>query len=248
MVFSSIANIAKVFFALVSFIGIFYVTMELTYFLSFPKKLLKVEGNPWLITSRALLQDMFLLTIFIFQHSFMASTKFKEVLYKIHLGDITRSIYVAATAGVFWIMLKHWKTTVHFALWEVNLNYKPIFYLYFGIHVTAWIIIYVANICTDVTELLGLKQVYYSFLNLPDPNLRKSYRLRQLTSHMRHPSLIGFLLVFWIFPFMTLDRILLASILTCYMYIAWNTDGEDYHYQKCMYQRKYFELKRMRNY
>lgn len=59
--------------------------------------------------------------------------------------------------------MKYWQTTEHAVLWDLDLSYRPLLFLYIGIHTTAWTIIYVANVCTDVTELLGLKQVIFHF-------------------------------------------------------------------------------------
>lgn len=245
--FARVLKLLKILFSACSFIIVFYIILELTYFLSFPKAEPKKEtGDPWLQSSRALLRDMALLTLFIIQHSAMASEKFKNLITNLRLQDLSRSIYVTATASVLWVVIKFWQTT-SLAFWHLNFTYGPILWLFFGVHCTAWIIIYVATICTDVTELLGLKQIYYSLANLPDPNHRKSYQLKKLCRHMRHPSFVGFFLIFWFFPFMTLDRMLLATILTSYMYIAWNTDGEDYNYQKYMYERKYHELERLKS-
>ncbi|XP_030756402.1 nurim homolog [Sitophilus oryzae] len=238
----------KLLFAAFSFICLFYSVMEFTYFISFPKEETgKTHEEIWFEGSWVLLKDMALLVLFIVQHSAMASERFKSCLSKFKLDDMSRCIYTTATAASLLFIMKSWLTST-IVLWHLNLSYKPLSWIYFGVHSVAWIIIYVANICTDVTELLGLKQIYYSIINLPEPNQRKSHRLRKLTSHMRHPSFLGFLMVFWFYPTMTLDRLLLGTILTLYMYIAWNTDGEDYNYQKYMYQRKYHELERLHTY
>lgn len=42
--------------------------------------------------------------------------------------------------------------------------------------------------------------------------------------------------------FSSIDRLLLATVFSLYMYIAWNTDENDYTYQKMQYERKYHEL------
>lgn len=55
-------------------------------------------------------------------------------------------------------MIRHW-TTTPFILWEINFSYRPIFWVHALIHFVAWLTVYVGNICTDVTELLGIKQV-----------------------------------------------------------------------------------------
>ncbi|XP_060520280.1 nurim homolog [Cylas formicarius] len=238
-------DVFKLTISLAGLISTFYAVIELTYFLSVPRTVKLSAKDPWLESSWALLVDMCLLTLFIIQHSTMASESFKHFLYSYKIRETQRSLYVISTAAFIWILIKYWQVAPILALWQLDFSYKPALWLYIGIHFMAWIIIYVANICTDVTELLGIKQVYYSLVNLPDPNRRKSYQLRKLTTHMRHPSFLGFLLIFWFFPVMTLDRLLLAAILTSYMYIAWNTDGEDYEYQKSMYQRKYHELQRL---
>ncbi|CAG9833712.1 unnamed protein product [Diabrotica balteata] len=220
----------------------FYMVTELMYFLSFPKKIDQYVKESELMTSWALLLNMGLLSLFILQHSLLASSKVKEAFQANGFQVIYRSVYVVATSGILLYVLRHWKTTPHAIMWAFNLNYKPIFWIYASIHTVAWIIIYVGNICCDVTELLGIKQVYYSIMNLPDPNLRKSKQWQRLNSHMRHPSFLAFVLIFWLCPVMSLDRLLLAVILTTYMYVAWTPDGSDYYYQKYQFERKHFRL------
>ncbi|CAH1998639.1 unnamed protein product [Acanthoscelides obtectus] len=228
----------------------FYMVIELTYFLSVPdyEKLERKSRDPWLKTSWALLTNTALVSLFILQHSLLASLKIKDAFEVYGMKMIYRSLYVITTAGILLFLMRHWQTTPDTILWQLNLHYKPLWWVYAGIHFLSWVIIYIGNICTDVTELLGIKQVYYSVFNLPDPNLRKSAQLKRLTSHMRHPSFLAFLLIFWLYPVMSLDRLLLANILTMYMYIAWNTDERDYNYHKYQYERKHFELESLHGY
>ncbi|XP_017875090.1 nurim homolog isoform X3 [Ceratina calcarata] len=94
----------------------------------------------------------------------------------------------------------------------------------------------------DLSELAGLKQVYYKFSSRPCPIVMKSRGLLRYYMHMRHPSLTGFLIIFWIHPYMTLDRLLLASILTIYMGLMWTIDKEDYDYHAHLVKLKQNEL------
>ncbi|ENN78350.1 nurim homolog [Dendroctonus ponderosae] len=244
--FRRLFDLIKLLFALFSFVSVFYIILEFAYFISYSKPVVRGKDDPWINLFGALFTDMLLLSLFVLQHSAMASRTFRRAVHTLGLYDITRSIYITATAAVLWTVIKYWQPTSHHILWNINPSNKQLRYAFTGIHVIAWIIIYVANICTDVPELLGLKQVYYKLMNLPEPIMMKSYRLQKLTAHMRHPSFLGFLLVFWLSPVMTIDRVLLATILTLYMYMAWNTDVQDYNYQKYMYQKKYHELKRLK--
>lgn len=51
----------------------------------------------------ALFTDMLLLSLFVLQHSAMASGVFKRAVHKMGLSDITRSIYIVGTAAVLWV-------------------------------------------------------------------------------------------------------------------------------------------------
>ncbi|KAG5900475.1 hypothetical protein JTB14_010887 [Gonioctena quinquepunctata] len=236
--------ITKVILCVFGLISTFYMVTELTWFLSIPDYSSKTvySEDPWLKISSSLSHNMALLTLFIVQHSLLTSRKIKDAFEVYHLQVIFRSLYVITTSGALLYLIKHWNNTPEVVFWQFNLNYRPFWWLYTGVHGMAWIIIYVGNICCDVTELLGIKQVYYSIVNLPDPNIRKSAQLQRLNSHMRHPSFLAFVLIFWLYPVMSLDRILLSSVLTLYMYIAWTPDESDYHYHKYQFNRKHHEL------
>lgn len=95
----------------------------------------------------------------------------------------------------------------------------------------------------DLGELLGIKQTYYDLHNYLEPIAYKSLELRNLYTHVRHPSFVGFTLILFATNVMSLDRLLLAVLLTTYMYVAWSSDQTDIAYQRKQLQRKKQELK-----
>lgn len=50
----------------------------------------------------------------------------------------------------------------------------------------------------DLPEILGIKQIYYDIQGLGEPFLYKARSLSRLLSNIRHPSYVGFSLIFWI--------------------------------------------------
>jgi hypothetical protein len=191
--------------------------------------------------------NMILLSLFILQHSLLAVSGVKSAIKNYGMQDLYRSFYVITTTAVLQILIRNWFNIPEVTLWKFNMNFRPFWWLYTTIHIIAWLIIYIGNICMDVNELIGIKQIYYSIINLPDPNSRKSYQLQRLNSHMRHPSFVAFLLIFWSVPIMSLDRLLLATIFTLYMFISWTTDENDYAYQYSQYIRKFHELENLQS-
>lgn len=229
----------------------FFTVIDLTYFLSIPdyKQLQNIathiDQNDFSNLTWRLTLNSALLSLFMLQHSLMSASKIKDLFKYYGFQVIYRSLYIISTSVVLSQLTKNWQLCPHVILWQVNLNYRPYYWLFISSHTLAWLLIYIGNICVDVTELLGIKQVYYSICNLPEPSERKSCQLNRLNCHMRHPSFIGFVFIFWWFPIMTLDRLLLATITTLYMYLAWNTDDSDYAYQKYQFQRKHHELQQI---
>lgn len=104
-------------------VSTFYMIIDLTYFLSVPKFVkseLSSRGNnwnyiikfsgyyfleTWVVTSWALLSNMFLLSLFILQHSLLASKYVKDAFNTCGLQPIYRTLYVITTSGILWVRL-----------------------------------------------------------------------------------------------------------------------------------------------
>lgn len=59
-----------------------------------------IFAEGWIVTSWALLSNMFLLSLFILQHSLLASSIVKEAFNAYGLQPIYRSLYVITTSGI----------------------------------------------------------------------------------------------------------------------------------------------------
>ncbi|KAF3422057.1 hypothetical protein E2986_01134 [Frieseomelitta varia] len=226
----------------------FYILCNLTYFLSshnenkgvitVPEKDEDTDSVIWM-----LIINMSLLSIFMLQHSLMASNFVKHLFCKLHVDYIERSIYNVTSAMTLHLLFTNWQTISSVALWKINTSHNNVlWYTFTAFHVLAWSIIYSGCLMMDISELAGIKQVYYKFSFRPSPMLMKSKELLRYYSHMRHPSFTGFLIILWIYPYMTLDRLLLALILTVYMTLMWTIDKEDYNYHENLVKRKQREL------
>lgn len=145
---------------------------------------------------------------------------------------------------VLQLLLKHW-TRVPFALWSVDLESPLPFWIFTVVHSLAWTIIYGGSLLMDLPELLGIKQIFYDIQGLHQPSYYKSRELNQLYSRLRHPSFICLTVVLWGTNFMSLDRLILASLWTLYMFIAWNPDYSDLEYQRMQLVQKRTELRKL---
>lgn len=190
-----------------------------------------------------MLVDMCLLSVFMIQHSVMSTEFAKRLFSRLRIEYTNRSVYNVASSLCLHLLLSNWRSVPPVALWKVDtLTSNFSWYMFTGCHVLAWSIIYSGCLMVDISELAGLKQIYYKISCLPDPMEIKSRELSRYYSHMRHPSFTGFLIILWIHPFMTIDRTLLATVLTAYMALMWNIDEEDNNYHTMLFRRKKLEL------
>ncbi|XP_022909511.1 nurim homolog [Onthophagus taurus] len=246
MSFNLIKNGFNVLFATVTFLTTFYTMAHFTFFLSNPNYFTPNETHiqdDLFTIIRNLFIDTILISTFILQHSLMAHKSFKEFLLKYKIESLQRCIYVLATSISVQLLLVFWKIIPSVSLWSYKFNNDPIWWIYLIVHTFGWMLIYVCSILMDIGELLGFKQVYYGINNLGDPFNHKSQRLQKLYRHMRHPGFLILIIIFWGVPVMSLDRILLSTMLSLYMYIAFRTDVSDYEYQRQQYLRKIDHLR-----
>ncbi|XP_012886674.1 PREDICTED: nurim isoform X2 [Dipodomys ordii] len=87
-------------------------------------------------------------------------------------------------------------------------------------------------------------QVYYHVLGLGEPLALKSPRALRLFSHLRHPVCVELLMVLWVVPTLSIDRLLLAFLLTLYLGLAHGLDQQDLGYLRVQLQRKLHLLSR----
>lgn len=133
----------------------------------------------------------------------MASDFVKRIYSALKIEDLDRSVYNACSAAVLHLMIKTWVPVSLVTLWNINTTpYSKIWLFMAAIHVLGWVVIYSGCLMMDMSELVGLKQVWYKISCRPCPMSMKSRELRRFYGHMRHPSFTGFLMILWIHPIM----------------------------------------------
>lgn len=244
-----ISNVLSIILCASSFVYTCYILCNLTYFLSSHNNkndsLRMVSDNTIQSTLWSLLIDMSLLSIFIIQHSIMASDFIKHIFFKLHTEYLSRSIYNACSSASLHFLINKWQQSPALKVWNIETSSDTIRMLFSSLHVFSWCIIYSGCIMMDIAELCGLKQVWYKVSGKNSPLDAKSKELRRYIKHMRHPSFIGFLTILWIYPVMSMDRLLLAIILTIYMALMWTIDSEDYGYHIRYFRQKQVELSQL---
>ncbi|XP_062136673.1 nurim homolog [Drosophila sulfurigaster albostrigata] len=250
------ANIAKLFLLLCSIATIsytFYVFGRFTSFLSTPRSISK--AHTWifnLLDNKSRLEtaygpivlDTLYVIAFIFQHSFLKSAFVKNLLRKLGLATAERTIYALTSSLCLHHLVTNWLPAPSIVLWQFDVDESPALWWTFLIfHAICWLVIFGGCAMMDLQDLLGIKQAYYSLHNYSLPSAYKSPELHQLYSHVRHPSFVGFTLILFVTNVMSVDRLLLAVLLTSYMFVAWSTDQKDVFYQKVQLERKKRQLK-----
>ncbi|XP_051899764.1 nurim-like [Pristis pectinata] len=188
-----------------------------------------------------LLFNLALLMFFILQHSLMATETVKNWTLAA-FGVLQRSLYVFCTAASLQLLMGYWKPIQTAPLlWNVCREpYATWFPLIcFIVHIIAWLIIFSIVLIFDYAELMGLKQVYYHCLALGDPMELKSQRAQRLYSHLRHPVFLEFLVILWLVPSLSLDRLLLSATFTLYLICGHGLDQQDYHYLRSQLNKKF---------
>ena len=74
-------------------------------------------------------------------------------------------------------------------------------------------------------ELLGLEQVWHYYRGTEPSKIK--FQLRGFYKYIRHPLMFGFLMFFWVTPYMTVSHLLLASIFTAYILIGVKFEERD---------------------
>jgi protein-S-isoprenylcysteine O-methyltransferase Ste14 len=181
-----------------------------------------LDGTPDRPLVEALLIDLGLLAIFAVQHSVMARPAFKRWWTRIVPEAAERSTYVLLSTLALAAMFVYWEP-IGGVLWQVpeGAGRNAVLALYgFG-----WLLLLYTTFLIDHFDLFGLAQVWRNFrghvYRPPQFHTPSLYRL------VRHPLYIGWLVIFWAAPTMTVAHLVFAVMTTAYILIAIQFEERD---------------------
>jgi protein-S-isoprenylcysteine O-methyltransferase Ste14 len=172
-----------------------------------------VDGRmaPW----EAAIVDAALVVGFGLQHSIMARQGFKRMWTRVVPAPVERSTYVLAASIMLGSLVALWQPLPG-AVWAVESTTGAA--SLWAVFAFGWATVLFTTFLIDHFELFGLRQAwtYATGRRIPEARFKTPnvYRL------VRHPMQLGFVIAFWAAPVMTIDRLVLAALLTAYIVTA----------------------------
>ena len=177
-----------------------------------PKSIDSGEPGPFV---PSLLINAVLLGIFAIQHSGMARERFKRWWTRFVPQPIERSTYVLFSSLTLILLYWQWRPLPD-VIWSVaTAGGQAVAQALFAV---GWLTVLLATLMIHQFDLLGMRQVWLRFQNLPYRDL--GFRTPGLYKYVRHPIQVGLLIAFWATPTMTVGHLIFALVITGYVLIA----------------------------
>jgi protein-S-isoprenylcysteine O-methyltransferase Ste14 len=174
-----------------------------------------IDGPATVPFWRALLIDVGLLALFAVQHSVMARPAFKRWWTRIIPSEAERSVYVLCSSAALVLLFVAWQP-LGGVVWDVA---DPVgrgaLHTLFAV---GWLTVLASTFLINHFDLFGLRQVWLCLRGRPYVPLR--FATPGLYRHVRHPLYVGWLMVFWATPTMTVTHLLFALATTGYILAA----------------------------
>jgi len=184
-----------------------------------PKSMDSPADGPW---QAALLIDLGLLSLFALQHSIMARPAFKSLLTRIVPAQAERSTYVLASSLTLLLLFWKWRP-LGGTVWEVQNSLGAS--LFYAGYACGWVLVLLATVVINHFDLFGLRQVWLHLQGRPQSALKFATPL--LYRVVRHPLYVGWIIVFWCTPVMTVTHLFFALTTTAYILVAIQFEERD---------------------
>lgn len=170
----------------------------------------------------AVLVNTGLLGLFAAQHTVMARPAFKRWWTRVVPTAVERSTFVLAATAVLALVLWQWQPLTG-TVWSVEAGWaRTVLWALYGF---GWIMVVGSTFLIDHFDLFGLRQVVARAREraYQPPGFRQPllYRL------VRHPIMVGFLVVFWATPDMSTGRLLFAALGSGYILVGVRLEEHD---------------------
>jgi methanethiol S-methyltransferase len=181
-----------------------------------------LDGVPRRPLGEALAIDLGLLAAFAIQHSVMARPAFKRWWTRIVPEAAERSTYVLASSLALVLLFVYWEP-IGGVVWSVPEGAARTAVI--GLYAFGWLLLLYTTFLIDHFDLFGLAQVWR---NLVGSSYRApQFRTPSLYRVVRHPLYVGWLVIFWAAPTMTVAHLVFAVMTTAYILIAIRFEERD---------------------
>lgn len=174
-----------------------------------------IDSGPAADLVPALAVNAGLIALFLVPHSIMARPRFKAFWAQLAPRAIDRAVYVLHSGLALALMMAFWQPQPAL-IWQTGQPLATT--LLWGGYALGWIFMLGGSFSIDHLELMGLKQVTYSFLGREMP--AQPFSVRWFYAVVRHPIALGHLLVVWCTPAMSLGHAYYAGLATAYVFYA----------------------------
>ena len=162
----------------------------------------------------ALLKNCSLLLFWAFHHSLFARQFIKKFIPK----QIERSLYVLIASGIMHYLLNQW-TNNHInggIIFQFIHDNKTSFIPWIGV-IISWFLIVAASFFIDHFQLFGLKQGVFPTLSDKNQNEKQQLKIVWGYKFVRHPMMSFALIMLWISPIFSFDRLIFSVMSTVYI-------------------------------
>ena len=213
---------SRVLFGLLAYVFFFAMFLYLIAFVSNQVVPRSISIGPSSAPLKALLIDLFLVSLFAIQHSIMARPWFKAALEKYWPPAIERSLYVVMSSLALYLLFVFWHP-IPTTVWQIENN--TLRALVWGTAGLGWISVLISTFLIDHFELFGLRQIWSDWKDEPMPN--QAFRQPLFYKLVRHPIYTGFLIAFWASPDMTAGHLVFSTAMTVYIFIGIRYEEKD---------------------
>jgi protein-S-isoprenylcysteine O-methyltransferase Ste14 len=170
----------------------------------------------------ALLVNLGLLALFAVQHSVMARPAFKRWWTRVVPEPAERSTYVLFSSLVLIVLFWFWQP-MGGVVWDIT---APVGVdVMYGGYALGWALLLYCTFLIDHFDLFGLRQVWLQLVGKPCTPL--NFKTPWLYRQVRHPLYIGWLMIIWATPTMTVAHLVFAVMSTAYILVGIQLEERD---------------------
>jgi protein-S-isoprenylcysteine O-methyltransferase Ste14 len=162
----------------------------------------------------AMVIDLLLLLLFAVQHTVMARPWFKRYWTRVVPPSAERASFVLAANLVLALLFWLWQP-IDGTVWSLS---GPTAVMAWSVYAFGWAVAIRSTFLISHSDLFGLRRAWHHARHLeytPPP-----FTERGMYRRVRHPLMVGFLVIFWATPTMTVGHLLFAVAATGYILVG----------------------------